>query len=503
MTEPVRSVAIVGRDVAAWIAAASIRRAFGGASVDVRVVELPTLLQSMDVYAAVPSIRGLHRLLGLNESIVVQHCDAVPMVGQRFSNWSQAAPPFLHAFESDPPPGGDFSFIQYWLKGRLEGLKVDLSDFGVGTAAASQSRVPVDAQEADPALSAGFGYHLDARAYANLIKRYALHNGVTALRTLKVDVISDGSAIEAVVTDDGTRVEADLFLDASGTEAVLLGKLNGAEFESWRRWFPADRLLAASAPPLKELPSFSQISAIREGWIGLFPLRSRTAVTAVYDSSLISDTDLAASIPVVARMPIANDAVVSPIVAGMQARPWIGNCVAIGEAAVTAEPLDAVQIHLVHAFTSHLVSLFPATVGSMPEAGAFNAAVRRLAENVRDFQMAHYKLNRRFDDAFWNRARDADAPSSLQRKLSLFGLRGIVPLNDDESFSEWNWAQSFLGHGLIPGGYDVRIDRVPDEDHVMKVQKRMRDVAELVRRMPTVGQFLSSTEASSAENVRA
>jgi tryptophan halogenase len=139
----------------------------------------------------------------------------------------------------------------------------------------------------------------------------------------------------------------------------------------------------------------------------------------------------------------------------------------------------------------------------MPEAGAFNAAVRRLAENVRDFQMAHYKLNRRFDDAFWNRARDADAPSSLQRKLSLFGLRGIVPLNDDESFSEWNWAQSFLGHGLIPEGYDVRIDRVPDEDHVMKVQKRMRDVAELVRRMPTVGQFLSSTEASSAENVRA
>jgi tryptophan halogenase len=276
---PVRSVAVVGRDAAAWIAAASLKRALGRASVDVHVVELPSLLQAPDVYAAVPSIRGLHRLLGLDERIVIQACDAVPMVGQRFSNWSQAAPPFLHAFENEPPPGGDLSFPQYWLKGRLEGLKVELAHFGVGTAAAQQGRVPFTEGEPDPALSAGFGYHLDARAYAGLLKRFALHIGVTAITARSVRVETDGDRIAVVVTEDGTRVEAQLFVDSTGAEAALIGVLPGSEFESWRGWFRADRTLAASAPALPRLPAFSQISAIRAGWVGLFPLRSRTGCT--------------------------------------------------------------------------------------------------------------------------------------------------------------------------------------------------------------------------------
>ena len=142
MNQPVRKVAVVGRDAAVWLAAAALKRAFGRAGVDVHVVELPSLLQAADVYATVPSIRGLHRLLGLDEEIVVQACDAVPMVGQRFSNWAEAAPPFMQAFENDPPPGADLSFVQYWMKARLEGLKVDLSHFGVGAAAATQGRMP-------------------------------------------------------------------------------------------------------------------------------------------------------------------------------------------------------------------------------------------------------------------------------------------------------------------------------------------------------------------------
>ena len=283
----------------------------------------------------------------------------------------------------------------------------------------------------------------------------------------------------------------------------MLGRLPGAEFASWRQWFPADRILATSAPPLQELPAFSQISAIREGWVGLFPLQDRTAVVAAYDSSLISDEDLLESIPVVARMPVSGDAVVAPIEPGMQGRPWTGNCVAIGEAAVTAEPLDAVQIHLAHAFVSHLINLVPADKAEMPEAKAFNREVVRVAENVRDFQLAHYRLNRRFNDRFWNRARDAGVPETLERKLQLFKKRGIVPIYDDESFHEWNWAETFIGHGLMPDEYDPRVDTVPDDEHVARVQGRMRSVAQYVRAMPSVNEVLSSVAATSREGADA
>lgn len=502
MTDPVRSVAVVGRDAALWVAAAGLKRAFGGNGLEVRAVELPSLLQAHDVYAALPSVRGLHRLLNLDEDIVIKASDAVPMVGQRFSNWAETAPPLLQAFEADFP-SADISFIQYWLKGRLEGLKVDLSHFAVGTSAALQGRVPLKGENADPSLSAGFGFHLDARGYANLLKQFSLHLGVSlsAARSVEVKVKSD--RIRSVILDDGTRIDADLFVDATGPEALLLSSLPGADFDSWRQWFSADRILASSAPALPELPAFSQISAIREGWIGLFPLRHRTAVVAAYDSSLISDEDLLASIPIVARMPVSGDAVVSPIAPGMQSRPWTGNCVAIGEAAVTAEPLDAVQIHLIHAFLSHLINLFPVDSAEMPEAPAFNREVGRLAENVRDFQLAHYRLNRRFNDRFWNRARDAQVPETLERKLRMFKRRGIVPLYDDESFHEWNWAELFIGHGLMPDEYDPRVDMVPDEEHVAKVQSRMRSVAEYVRAMPSVDEVLSSAFGAQREDVDA
>ena len=502
MSGPVRSVAVVGRDAALWIAAAGLKRALGGAGIEVQAVELPSLLQPHDVYAALPSVRGLHRILGLDEDIVIKACGAVPMVGQRFSNWSEAAPPLMQAFENDLP-SADLNFIQYWLKGRLEGLKVDLSHFGVGTSAALQGRVPLTGENSDPSLSAGFGFHLDARAYANLLKQFSLHLGVSVRSAHSVEVRVKSDRIRALTLHDGENVEADLFVDASGSEALLLGQLPGADFASWRHWFPADRILATSAPPLPELPAFSQISAIREGWVGLFPLQNRTAVVAVYDSSLISDEDLLESIPIVARMPISGDAIVAPIAPGMQSRPWIGNCVAIGEAAVTAEPLDAVQIHLAHAFVSHLINLFPADKVEMPEAQVFNREVGRLAENVRDFQLAHYRLNRRFNDRFWNRARDAGVPETLERKMQMFERRGIVPIYDDESFNEWNWAELFIGHGLMPDEYDPRIDTIPDDEHVARVQARMKSVAQYVRAMPSVKEVLTSVAGAPREGVDA
>ena len=191
MSGRVRTVAVVGRDAALWMPAA-LKRSFGSTGIEVSAVELPSLLQSEDGLATVPSIRGLHRMLNLDEDIVIKACDAVPMVGQRFSNWSEAAPPLMHAFENEPPAGANFSFIQYWLKGRLEGLKVDLSHFGVGTSAAFQGRVPLAGEFGSITLGR-FGFHLDARAYTNLLKQFSQHLGVSArsARSVEVKVKSD------------------------------------------------------------------------------------------------------------------------------------------------------------------------------------------------------------------------------------------------------------------------------------------------------------------------
>jgi len=42
----------------------------------------------------------------------------------------------------------------------------------------------------------------------------------------------------------------------------------------------------------------------------------------------------------------------------------------------------------------------------------------------------------------------------------------------------------------MPQGYDPRVDALPDEAHISKVQGRLREVAEMARQMPSVEQFL-------------
>ena len=497
MTDRIRSVVVVGRDAPLWLASAAVQRALGPTGVKVRAVELQSQLTPVDAYAALPSLALLHRLLGLEERLVLDVCNGVPMVGQRFSNWGKGAASFLLAYDDEPPPGGDLPFVQYWTKGAMEGLRVGFEDFSLGSACARLNNVPVPGPDQTP-LSASYGYHLDATAYSQLVKQLALRLGVEPVSAGVSNIDVSGECISGVDVADGTRVSGDLYIDASGREALLIGRLDGAEFEGWGEWLPCDRLLAASGPRLGRLPAFSQISAFQAGWVGLLPLRDRTAVIAAYSSISITAPEVVELVGVVAGMPITGDAVVSELRPGIQRSPWIGNCVAIGEAAIAVDPIDAAQLQVTHGCISHLMTLFPATAGEFPEAAAYNESIRSFGSNLRDFQAAHYLLNRRFDEPMWDRARDRPLPPSLRRKVDVFGARALVPTNDDESFHEQLWTALLLGYGVTPEGYDPRVDALSDHAHIAKVQERLRAVAEEARRMPSVEQFLNIEQGAAA-----
>ena len=484
------------------MAVAALQCSLRSAGVRVRMIELPTLLQPVDAYSVLPELAGFHYRIGLEEQFLFKLCKAVPIAGQRFSNWSGAAPPFIHGYDRlSPPTAASVGFTQYWIKGRQKGLRTELDNFSLGAMAAKANRVPLGSPS--PELHSTFGYNIDASAYSALLKQFAISGGVESTAAGIANVETEGERIAAIILTDGERVEADLFVDASGARAALIGRMPGAEFESWREWLPCDRMIVASAKALNPLPGFSQISAFRHGWVGLFPLQDRTAVVAAYDSRQTSDQALLQDLPALANLPISGAAVVSSLAQGIRKRTWVGNCVAVGESAFSLEPLDAVQLHIAHNCISQLMTLFPVEADIFREADLYDRIIRRVATNLRDFQVAHYKLNRRFDVALWDRCRDAPVPETLQRKLHVFAARGRVPLYDDETFQEQDWECLFAGHGVTPQSYDPRVDAAPEQELIHLVQKRLQDIVSLLDDMPSVDDFVARSKLEQQAEVTA
>ncbi|MEO6360672.1 MAG: tryptophan 7-halogenase [Sphingomicrobium sp.] len=492
MADAVRTIVIVGRDAPAWIAALSLHKALGQTGVKVSVVELPSLLNGVEAYAALPSLQALHELLEVDEAAVLTAARGVPMVAQRFSNWNGDGA-YLQGYDSAEAPGGFLSFVQLWIKARAQGLKVPFEEFSFGAMAARSGRVPSESD--DPkALGATYGYHLDASAYSLLLRAFAVRRGIEVRSGLVRRVEVQAERIDAVELVSGERIAADLFIDASGSEAALLSTLPADQFESWQAHLPCDRLLSASVGQMTPRPAFSQISAIDGGWIGMFPLQERTAVTMAFQSSSMTPEQAVAQLQSLAGVAIGSDAIITTINPGVRKTPWIGNCIAIGEAAAALEPLDGLSLHLAHVCVSHMITFFPVDRDSAIEAAEYNTAVRLHAANLRDFQQTHYVLNGRAGEPFWDKARAAPMSDGLAQKLRMFQARGESVLYEEETFEAQSWAQMFLGHGCSPRSYDPRVDLIDQQDHMQSIQSRLREIGQTIPALPTIDAFLAATQ---------
>ncbi len=487
MNKAIRKVVIVGRDAGAWLTALALQLNFGrNGGMQIELIELPSALHPQDVYITLPAQRAFHRLLGLDENRLLRACSGLYALGQRFSNWSGSAPPFLHAYDTHGVALSRVDFFQYWLKARANGLNVPLEEFSLGAVAAKQGRFVLFNEATEPFSKASYGYHLSAIPYLKAIGKVALQAGLRhTIGELRSVEHRDGR-IQQLILRDGSKVEADLFIDASGPQALLLQHLEQNNFTSWKQWLPCDRLMIASAPLLQPVPAFSQISAFREGWLGIYPLMKRTALVAAYASEHTDDRDIVEKMSALSGLRIEGDTVMSPISPGARTKHWIGNCIAIGDTAVTLDPLDGVQLQILNIGLSYLMSLFPADRNAMKEADIYNMKLASHVTGLRDFQISHFKLNRRFGEPLWDKARETDIPPALAMKLKLFASRGVVAMEEDETFQEENWTSILIGHHLIPKSWDPLVDKTPEQEQIANFKKILGFIAAEVKELPSL-----------------
>jgi tryptophan halogenase len=474
-------VVIVGRDAPLWLSACVMQYALGPAGVTVTAIELPPQAQPADVCVTLPALEPLHTRLRIDEGRLLAATRGAFTLGRHFVDTSGRTPAFFHAHGSNGSRIDEKEFLPHWVRARREGLDAPFDEFSLTASAARAGRMLLPDAAIDRFGFTDYAYHLPAIPYAAWLRQLALRRGVRNQWTSGLEVrLDESGAIAELLLEGDRRITGDLFLDATGPDALLMKAL-GVGRESWRDAFVVDRVLSAHSAPVTPVPVYSEIRAHARGWLALAASQVCIHVQHAYSSEQApGPADLAAA----AGVPLQG-VVVRERHPGRRLQAWERNCVSIGEAACVFDPMHFVDLHAVQAGLVHLLPLFPVQSDFSVERDEYNQNVRLAFERLRDFQSAHYRLNRfglnrfglnRFGlnrdgqaenssllSSFWARSRATPASAALLHKIDVFRARGENVDYEDEAFTIDEWQSLFIGHGVVPESYDPAVDRIaPD-----------------------------------------
>lgn len=135
---------------------------------------------------------------------------------------------------------------------------------------------------------------------------------------------------------------------------------------------------------------------------------------------------------------------------------WTGNCLAIALAQGFVEPLEATALHVVQATLESFVDHYADYADGRftpKHHDAFNANIAARLKGIRDYIVAHYRLARRADIAYWRDAKPRPAVRQPQGDHDLRVHRRRSPRRDREAGHRPLLRPAVLG--LPAGGYGV------------------------------------------------
>ena len=445
-----RRIVIVGEDCNAWLAAASLKRAFGRQGLEVIVLVSERPAQAAIGRWTLPSLRGLHSLLGINEVEFVCRTNATFKLASEHRGWQHISSRYLHVHGDIGVQLGGLPFYKYLLFRAVQGQAESPEAYSLGAIAARMGRFARPTRRTPLADSFTYAFHVDETLLTAYLREHAAALGVATRcgQVAEIAYAEDGT-ITALILGSGEQLAGDFFIDCSGREAVLMSRISSTAWEDWRAWLPNDRALSVRIPAVAEPRPVTETIARSTGWIWRFPLAQSAVAGYVYCSALLSD---AQAFDELAQLVSVDDGetAVQRFSQGRRQEFWTRNCLAIGETAVQLEPLLGANLHLAQIGIGMFIELFPVTSSCRLEAIEYNRFMCEQADSLRDFTIAHYRVGTTITGDYWQAIQAAPLPARLQQKLDLYLATSRIHLFDNETFDEVDWAWVLLGSGCVP-----------------------------------------------------
>jgi tryptophan 7-halogenase len=500
-TAQLRTV-IVGEEFPAVLVAAALARHQDLASRPVQVLVLPATAgdpawpaDATLPWYNLPRLRAL-----LDEDAVIATAGAFSW-GIALSGWSGDGSQSFHPFGSFGAPFGPIGFPHVVQRLRSNGAQLRFANFSLSALAAQAGRFLRPGRDPRSVLTtAEYGLHVDLRRLATRLRQDAQVAGVAFDRCDQITVVQDESGtIRALDTNQGRRIEGDFFVDCSPKGLLRPAARDGSDWIDWSGWFRADRALSCCVDAPEAPEPFSEVRTMAGGWLRRVPVPGRAAITGRFSTQHMDDTALHVALRSLAGAGV-SDLCITHTRFGRRAQAWQANVLSLGAAAASIDPLLVSDLQLLCIGVERLLGLLPADPDEMhAERAEFNRRFGGYADRARDLAIAHYWLNGRRGEPFWDAARAMSVPESLAGKRELYEGRGQVVLLDDEPVEHWGWISLFDEFGVRPRCYSPLADGVPPEQLAAHAAKARALMLDAVARMPAHGAYLATLAAGQRE----
>jgi len=470
---------ILGGGTAGWMCALYFQNKWKGKNIAVTLVESPQIGIVGVGEGSTPSLKNFFDDVEIDESEWMKDCNATYKVGIRFDGWSSAPgfESYRHPFPNQVDGFSTEGFAQYChMRRTFMDINAHPDQFFLQSYLAERNMAPLAAKSFP--FTSYYGYHFDSALLGKFLAKTAVKRGVEHVqaRVVSAKQGSDGN-IQTLVFENEGVISADFFIDCSGFIGYLVQKTLQVPFQSYKNNLFNDAAVVMPTDVADPLRSETISTTLNNGWAWDIPLTNRTGNGYVYSSQYCSDDE--AETELREKLGLLDSDVEArhlKMKVGRVENHWVKNCLAIGLSQGFIEPLEATALHLVQVTILEFMLNFEEGNFSAANRDKFNTIVNRRFERVRDYVVAHYRLNSRNDTDYWrDNAKNQNLSNSLVKLLQAWtgAIKNdigeeIIQQNIGQHFSEVSWRILFAGYGFFPEG---NLKPVPKSDQLFDMNK--------------------------------
>lgn len=480
-----KKILIVGGGTAAWMAANLMAARWAEQGFDITLMESPDIGIIGVGEGSTPQFKGFMDSLGIEEAEWMPRCNATYKTGISFENWS-TKPGFQSYFHPFPAQPDDYTAPAFFHNSfiRRQGIDVEghPDHFFLATHLAKHQLAPI-AQNSFP-FEINYGYHFDSSLLGVFLGEKARERGVKHIRATVTDLkLNESGEIDCVLTDAGERISADLYVDCTGFRSLLIQQALNVPFQSFSDNLFNDSAVVMPTPCTDTIESSTKSTALKNGWAWSIPLTSRVGNGYVYSSRFCSAQDAEAELREHLGLQDSDvEARHLKMKVGQVRQHWAKNCLAVGLSQGFIEPLEATALHLVQETVQGFIAAYEKGNFGDSQRQAFNQDVATRFERVRDYIVAHYRLNSRTDTDYWlanaqNENLSESLRSILQTWISGKNLSDELDRQDiDHYYPSISWHCLLAGYGIYPTPEQLK------EGNEMAQQHKVAKLQEFIRR---------------------